>query len=75
MDDGAVKDFQEAGCADGILCFSALLGFFGKAVDPVQLRHDLGLGGRIPVASDILKAAKALFVKAGAVRVRVDRHF
>eukprot|EP01042_Synura_sphagnicola_P030193 gene30193-38902_t len=60
----------ESGHIDsGLACFAALIGFLGKAVDPEQLKHDLGIGSTPAGAADILRAAKLLSIKAKSAQV------
>jgi subfamily B ATP-binding cassette protein HlyB/CyaB len=57
---------------NGLECFSALMSFFGKAVDGNQVRHDLGIGSRTVQAEDILRAARLFEAKAKAIKASPD---
>jgi subfamily B ATP-binding cassette protein HlyB/CyaB len=51
----------------GLLCLVMLARFFGLAADPDQLRHQFGSPGARFGEREILRAAKALGLKAGRV--------
>ena len=53
---------------NGLECFAVLMGFFSKAVDVSQVRHDLGIGSSPARIQDILRASKAFDAKARVVR-------
>ena len=56
----------------GLEGLAMLLRFHGLAIEPQQLRHRLGIVGAISVP-DMLRAAKALGLKARAIQSRWDR--
>ena len=56
----------------GLLCLALVLGFLGKAADPEQIRHDLGIGSRPAQPLDILRAAGKMGAKAKSVRITAD---
>jgi subfamily B ATP-binding cassette protein HlyB/CyaB len=49
------------------------MGFFGRAVDVEQLRHDLAIGSRAATCDDILRAAKSLDARASLVSASLER--
>ena len=63
---------QETSRDTGLEGLAMLLRFHGVAIEPQQLRHRLGLGGRSGV-TDILRAARILGLKARRVRTRWER--
>ncbi|MGH7126291.1 MAG: cysteine peptidase family C39 domain-containing protein, partial [Stellaceae bacterium] len=56
----------------GLEGLAMLLRFHGVAIEPQQLRHRLGLDERMGVP-DILRAARALGLKARRVTTRLER--
>ncbi|MGH8032435.1 MAG: type I secretion system permease/ATPase [Luteimonas sp.] len=58
---------------NGLACFVALLGYLGRPADPDQLRYLLGNGRQAPSASDLLRLAKQLDVKARLVKAEPAR--
>ncbi len=48
----------------GLIAVSRIAGFHRIASDPVQLAHQLGLSGRIPLAGDLVRAARLAGLKA-----------
>ena len=50
-----------------------MLGFLQKPADPQQLRHEAGKGGALLDASDLLRLAKKLDVRAREAKVKVER--
>jgi subfamily B ATP-binding cassette protein HlyB/CyaB len=63
---------SEAKIDNGLECFASLMSFFGRAVDADQLRHDLGIGSRQIQPEDILRAAKALEVRARIIKTKPE---
>ncbi|MDA5193670.1 type I secretion system permease/ATPase [Alphaproteobacteria bacterium LMG 31809] len=57
----------------GLACFVLMLQFLGQAADAGQLRHQAGKGSEPFDATDILRAAKALGVKARKVAADWDK--
>ena len=70
---GAQTSAEGRAVQSGLLCFTALLGFLGKAAEPEQLRHQLGNGSEPATTADLLRLAKRMEVKARAVKARPDR--
>ena len=69
----APETFEPAGPTDasGLECLTLILGFHGVGVDPDQLKHRMGVA-KVDIV-DMLRAAKDMGLKAGAVTTRWDR--
>src|SRR5262245_38705247 len=64
----AILDCSQASPVDTALqCLSLVAGFYRIQADARQLRHELALGDRVAEATDILRAARLLGLKAKAV--------
>jgi ATP-binding cassette, subfamily B, bacterial HlyB/CyaB len=71
---GTVRVVLDEPAADtGLLCFAMLCGFLRKAVDTDQLLHERGRGTEPFTASDLLRAAKRLNIKARHKQVDVEQ--
>ena len=75
--DGEGSSSHNASDADGfdsaLASFTLMLGFLQKPADPEQLRHAAGKGGALLDASDLLRLAKQLDVRAREVTVTPER--
>jgi subfamily B ATP-binding cassette protein HlyB/CyaB len=63
----------EAGFDSALAAFTLMLGFLQKPADPEQLRHAAGKGGAPLDASDLLRLAKQLDVRAREVQAPVEK--
>jgi subfamily B ATP-binding cassette protein HlyB/CyaB len=52
----------------GLAALSLIAGYYRIAADPVQLRHQLALTGRLAEADDLLRAANLLGLKSRVIR-------
>lgn len=68
VDDSSAVDVDAVDRGNGLACFVALLGYLGRPADPDQLRYLLGNGRQDPTATDLLRLAKQLDVKARLVK-------
>lgn len=60
---------QEAAPVDsGLICLSAVCGYFFISVDPTQIAHELGLGAEKATSSDIIRAAKKMKLRGRLLR-------
>lgn len=60
---------QEAAPVDsGLICLSAVCGYFFISVDPTQITHELGLGAEKATSSDIIRAAKKMKLRGRLLR-------
>lgn len=73
MPGNIVGESSAVGEDNGLACFVALLGYLGRPADPDQLRYLLGNGRQAPSASDLLRLAKQLDVKARLVKADPSR--
>ena len=63
----------EAAYDSALASFVLMLGFLHKPADPEQLRHATGKGGAPLEASDLLRLAKQLDVRAREVKIAAER--
>lgn len=67
--ESATTEAPIAGGADsGLFAIAAVAGHFRISTDPFQLAHDLGLGQRASSASDLVRAARRLGLKARYIK-------
>lgn len=57
----------------GVACLSLLAQFHNVAADPDAIRHELGLGAATSRATDLIRAARKLKLKARKISSRIDR--
>ena len=57
----------------GLFCVAAVAAHFQIATDPIQLAHDLGLGGRRSTGDDLARAARPRWPARPAGRTDHDR--
>lgn len=55
----------------GLICLSAVCGYFFISVDPTQIAHELGLGADLSTSEDIVRAARKMKLR-GRIEKRVD---
>lgn len=73
-DDTTAKSLEPEPIADTALdAFVLMLGYLQRPADPAQLRHAAGKGGERLEASDLLRLAKQLDVKARLTNAPIAR--